>query len=113
MFVTDKPFSTSMIYFDENSRRSHDIQHNDSQNKHNEDSNKKIRHSVSILMQSITMLSAIIKSIMLSVVEWVFIETGFNQMACSSNAQFNPVFKTASRISVALLHQKLLMILWE
>ncbi len=82
MFVTDKPFSTSMIYFDENSRRSHDIQHNDSQHKHNEDSNKKIRHSVSILMQSITVLSATIKSIMLSVVM-------VNVVASSRHAYFS------------------------
>jgi hypothetical protein len=35
---------------------------------------------------------------------------GFHQMACSLNAQFNLVFKTVSRISVALLHPKLFMI---
>jgi hypothetical protein len=40
----------------------------------------------------------------------VFIKTGFHQMACSLNAQFNLVFKTVSRISVALLHLKLLML---
>ncbi len=45
--------------------------------------------------------------------KWVFIEAGFHQMACSSNAQFHLVIKTVSRISVALLHQKLLMIWWE
>jgi len=38
---------------------------------------------------------------------------GFHQNGFSSNAQFNIVFKTVSRISVALQHQKLLMILWE
>ncbi len=40
----------------------------------------------------------------------LFIEAAFHQMACSSNAQFHLVFKTVSRISVALLHPKLLMI---
>jgi hypothetical protein len=43
----------------------------------------------------------------------VFIKTGFHRMACSSNAQFNLVFKTVRRISVALPHPKLLMIWWE
>ena len=43
----------------------------------------------------------------------VFIKMGFHRMACSSNAQFHLVFKTVSRISVALLHQKLFMIWWE
>ena len=46
-------------------------------------------------------------------VEWVFIETALHRMAYSSNAQFHLVFKTVSRICVALLHQKLLMIWWE
>ncbi len=40
----------------------------------------------------------------------LFIEKAFHRMACSSNAQFHLVFKTVSRISVALLHLKLLMI---
>jgi hypothetical protein len=34
-------------------------------------------------------------------------------MACSSNAQLFLIFKTVSRISVTLLHPKLLMIYWR
>jgi hypothetical protein len=61
-----------------------------------------------------------------TMVEWVFIETGFHRnefsskrvfiemsfhrMAFSSNEYFNQVFKTVSRISVAPPHPKLLMI---
>ncbi len=45
--------------------------------------------------------------------KWVFIKMGFHRMTCSSNAQFNLVFKTVSRIFVALLDPKLLMIWWE
>jgi hypothetical protein len=40
----------------------------------------------------------------------LFIEMAFHRMACSLNAQLHLVFKTVSRISVALLHPKLLMI---
>ncbi len=40
----------------------------------------------------------------------IFIETAFHQMACSSNAQLFLIFKAVSRISVALLHPKWLMI---
>jgi hypothetical protein len=39
-----------------------------------------------------------------------FIKAAFHQMAFSSHAQFHLVFKAGSRISVALLHPKLLMI---
>ena len=38
------------------------------------------------------------------------VECLFIVMACSSNAQLFLIFKTVSRISVALLHPKLLMI---
>jgi hypothetical protein len=34
--------------------------------------------------------------------KWLFIKAAFHQMAFSSNAQFHLVFKTVSRISVAL-----------
>ncbi len=37
----------------------------------------------------------------------LFIETAFHRMACSSNAQLLLIFKTVSRISVALLHPQL------
>ncbi len=50
------------------------------------------------------------QSTSLKKVEWVFIEMGFHQMACSSNAKFHIVFKTVSRIYAALLHQMLLVI---
>jgi hypothetical protein len=40
----------------------------------------------------------------------LFIEAAFHRMAFSLNAQFHLVFKTVIRISVALLHPKLLMI---
>ncbi len=40
----------------------------------------------------------------------LFIEMAFHLMACSSNAQLFLIFKTVSRISVAVLHPKLLMI---
>jgi hypothetical protein len=40
----------------------------------------------------------------------LFIKAAFYGMACSSNAQVHLIFKTVSRISVALLHPKLLLI---
>ncbi len=43
-------------------------------------------------------------------VECLFIEAAFHRMAFSLNAQFHLVFKTVSRISLALLHPKSLMI---
>ncbi len=43
----------------------------------------------------------------------LFIETVFHRMACSSNAQLFLIFKTVSRISVALLHPKLLITRWK
>jgi hypothetical protein len=64
-----------------------------------------------IMALSIMTFSIMTSSILtFSLVEWVFIETGFHRMAFSSNAQFNLVFKTVSRISVAPLHPKLLVI---
>jgi hypothetical protein len=43
-------------------------------------------------------------------VECLFIEAAIHQMAFSANAQLFLIFKTVSRISVALLHPKFLMI---
>jgi hypothetical protein len=74
---------------------------------------------LSVVMLSVAILTAVILSVVMLCCnsgwsgfssKWVFIEMGFHRMAFSSNAQFNLVFKTVSRISVALLHPKLLMI---
>ena len=44
----------------------------------------------------------------LCMVECLFIKAAFHRMAFSSNAQFHLVFKTVSRISVALLPPKVI-----